>query len=66
MAIVTEYLSNFTGGEVDLISSLEADETQWLMLKGFVFDNARRIRSQWPSTEWDAIVGEDLEPEPEE
>jgi len=58
MAIVTEYLSNFSGGEIDLISSLEADETQWLTLKGFVFDNERRVRTQWPLAEWDAVVGE--------
>lgn len=54
MAIVTEYLADFTGGEVDLISSLEAAESEWLKLLGFVFDNDRRIRSQWAGAEWDA------------
>jgi hypothetical protein len=54
MAIVTEYLADFTGGEVDVISSLEADQQQWLKLLGFVFDNERRIRSQWSGAEWEA------------
>lgn len=52
MAVVTEYLSNFTGGEVDVISSLETEEAQWLSLRGFVFDNEKRIRSQWRGAEW--------------
>jgi len=59
MAIVTEYLSDFSGGEVDIISSLETAENEWLTLLGFVFDNSRRIRTQWAFQEWDAALPDD-------
>ena len=59
MAVVTEFLSDFSGGEVDIVSSLEAAENEWLTLRGFVFDNARRLRTQWPFAEWDAVVVEE-------
>jgi hypothetical protein len=57
--VETQYLSDFSGGEQDAISSLEFSETQWLMLKGFVFDNNRRLRSQWAGAEWDVRLPED-------
>jgi len=52
MPVVTDYLDDFSGGEIDNISSLEFEENQWLDLKGFVFDNERRLRSQWYGGEW--------------
>jgi len=51
--VETDYLQDFTGGEQDAISSLEYDETNWMTLSGFVFDNNDRIRSQWAGAEWD-------------
>lgn len=60
MAIVTDYLGNFSGGEIDARSSLEFDETQWSSLYGFVYDNNRRIRTQWAQNEWSVAL-----PEPE-
>lgn len=56
MAVVTEFFSDFSGGEVDIISSLEAAENEWLTLRGFVYDNSRRLRTQWAFAEWDAAV----------
>lgn len=61
MPVETEYLDDFSGGEVDAISSLELGENQWLLLQGFVFDNARRIRSQWAGQLWSA---KEIIPEP--
>lgn len=53
MPVETQYLADFSGGEQDAISSLEYDETQWMSLIGFVFDNSNRLRSQWAAAEWD-------------
>ena len=58
MPAVTEYLDDFSGGEQDNISSLEFGENQWAALVGFVFDNQRRLRSQWRGGEWSAEVAE--------
>ena len=59
MAVVTEYLSDFSGGEVDIISSLETAENEWLTLLGFVYDNSRRVRTQWAFAEWEAAIVEE-------
>ena len=58
MPVETDYLQDFTGGEQDAISSLEYDETNWMTLFGFVFDNNDRIRSQWAGAEWDVRLPE--------
>lgn len=60
MPIVTDYLKDFSGGEIDARSSLEFDGTQWASLFGFVYDNTRRIRTQWAQNEWSVAL-----PEPE-
>jgi hypothetical protein len=52
MAIEQRVLPDFSGGEIALKSSVEAQENQWLLLKGFVLDNNRRLRSQWPGATW--------------
>lgn len=52
MPVVTEYYEDFSGGERDNISSLEFGESDWMDLRGFVFDNSRRLRSQWRGGEW--------------
>ena len=57
MPVETQYLADFTGGEQDAISSLEYDENQWMMLRGFVFDNNNRLRAQWAGAEWDVQLG---------
>ena len=57
MPVETQYLTDFTGGEQDGISSLEYEENQWMMLSGFVFDNNNRLRSQWAGAEWDVQLG---------
>lgn len=57
MAVETQYLQDFTGGEQDAISSLEFQENQWMRLLGFVFDNNSRLRSQWAGAEWDVQLG---------
>ena len=59
MPVVTEYLEDFSGGEQDNISSLEFEENQWLDLIGFVFDNSRRLRSQWYGGEWNVTLTEE-------
>jgi hypothetical protein len=38
---------------------LEFEENQWLDLVGFVFDNQRRLRSQWYGGEWSVELGDD-------
>ena len=58
MPVETQYLQDFSGGEQDAISSLEYDETEWMMLKGFVFDNNDRLRAQWAGAEWDVRLPE--------
>lgn len=58
MPVETQYLADFTGGEQDAISSLEFDESNWGALRGFVFDNNDRIRSQWAGAEWDVRLPE--------
>jgi hypothetical protein len=57
VAVETQYLQDFTGGEQDAISSLEFQENQWMRLLGFVFDNNSRLRSQWAGAEWDVQLG---------
>ena len=52
MSIEERFLADFSGGEVALRSSLEADENQWLLLKGFVLDNNKRLRAQWAGATW--------------
>jgi hypothetical protein len=56
MPVVTDYLDDFSGGEQDNISSLEFDENQWMDLTGFVFDNSKRLRSQYAGGEWSAEI----------
>lgn len=56
MPVETQFLADFTGGEQDAISSLEYEESEWMMLRGFVFDNSKRIRSQWAGAEWDVSL----------
>jgi hypothetical protein len=58
MPVVTDYLDDFSGGEIDTISSLEFAENQWLDLVGFVFDNEKRLRSQWYGGEWTVVRSE--------
>jgi hypothetical protein len=57
--VETEYLTDFRGGERDAVSSLEYEESQWMTLLGFVYDNSNRIRSQWAGAEWDVRLTED-------
>jgi hypothetical protein len=52
MAIEERVLGDFSGGEISLRSSLEPKENQWLLLKGFVLDNNRRLRAQWAGATW--------------
>lgn len=52
MAIEERFLSDFSGGEIALRSSVEAAENQWLLLEGFVLDSNRRLRAQWPGATW--------------
>jgi hypothetical protein len=52
MAIEQKFLADFSGGEIALRSSVEAKENQWLLLKGFVLDSNRRLRSQWAGATW--------------
>jgi hypothetical protein len=56
MPVETAFLDDFSGGEVDYFSSLEFNQGQWSLLKGFVFDKEKRLRSQWPGNFWDASV----------
>lgn len=58
MPVETQYLADFSGGEQDAISSLEYDESEWMMLSGFVFDNNDRLRAQWAGAEWDVRLPE--------
>jgi hypothetical protein len=50
--IEEQFLNDFSGGEIALKSSLEPKENQWLLLKGFVLDNNRRLRAQWAGATW--------------
>ncbi len=52
MAVSERFLADFSGGEISLRSSLEPQENQWLLLKGFVLDNNSRLRSQWLGKVW--------------
>jgi hypothetical protein len=52
MSIEERLLSDFSGGEILLKSSLEPRENQWLSLKGFVLDSNSRLRSQWYGKVW--------------
>ena len=52
MAVEERFLADFSGGEIALRSSVEAGEDQWLLLKGFVLDNNRRLRAQWAGATW--------------
>jgi hypothetical protein len=56
MAVEQRFLSDFSGGEIALKSSVEARENQWLLLEGFVLDNNRRLRSQWAGATWTVSV----------
>jgi hypothetical protein len=52
MSIEERFLADFSGGEISLKSSIEPKENQWLLLKGFVLDNNRRLRAQWSGATW--------------
>jgi hypothetical protein len=52
MSIEERFLADFSGGEISLRSSLEPQENQWLLLKGFVLENNRRLRAQWAGATW--------------
>jgi len=52
MAVEQRILSDFSGGEISLKSSLEPRENQWLLLEGFVLDSNKRLRSQWSGVTW--------------
>ncbi len=52
MSIEERLLADFSGGEISLKSSLEPKENQWLLLKGFVLENNRRLRAQWAGATW--------------
>jgi hypothetical protein len=52
MAVSEQFLADFSGGEISLKSSLEPQENQWLLLKGFVLENNRRLRAQWAGATW--------------
>lgn len=54
MAVEVTYISDFSGGEVDYVSSLEFRENQWSRLEGFVFDKQERLRTQWGGVTWSA------------
>lgn len=57
MAIEQKFLPDFSGGEIALKASTEAAENQWLLLEGFVLDNNRRLRAQWPGATWVVSLG---------
>lgn len=57
MAIEQKFLPDFSGGEISLKASTEAAENQWLLLEGFVLDNNRRLRAQWPGATWVVSLG---------
>ena len=48
MAIEEARLSDFSGGIRSQQAANETVDTQWLDLTGFVLDNERRLRTQWP------------------
>jgi len=52
MAIEERVLGDFSGGEISLKSSLEPGENQWLLLKGLVLEENRRLRAQWAGATW--------------
>lgn len=52
MPVEQTFLSDFSGGEIALKSSVEAQQNQWLLLEGFVLDNNRRLRAQWAGATW--------------
>jgi hypothetical protein len=52
MAIEEQFLADFSGGEISLKSSVEPQENQWLLLRGFVLDSNKRLRSQWSGVTW--------------
>jgi hypothetical protein len=56
--IEEQFLNDFSGGEISLKSSLEPKENQWLLLKGFVLENNRRLRAQWAGATWVVEQGE--------
>jgi hypothetical protein len=53
MPIEQAFLSDFTGGEIAAISSIEPSERQWLLLEGLVLDQNGRLRAQWAGVTWD-------------
>lgn len=59
MPIEEGLLADFSGGEIDILSSAEAAENEWLTLKGVVLDTNRRIRAQWVGRSWgvEAVEG---------
>jgi len=57
MAIEQQFLADFSGGEIALKASTEAAENQWLLLEGFILDNNRRLRAQWPGATWVVSLG---------
>lgn len=59
MPVEATFISKFSGGEVDYISSLEFGENQWSRLWGFVFDKQERLRTQWAGATWSAGVGDE-------
>jgi hypothetical protein len=52
MPIERLYIDDFSGGEVDSISSLEFEENQFSKLFGVVYDRDKRLRTQWSGIEW--------------
>jgi len=52
MPIEEGQLADFSGGEVDIRSSVEAAENQWSTLKGLVLDRNNRLRAQWAGATW--------------
>jgi hypothetical protein len=56
MSIEPEFYSDFSGGEIFLKSSTEPQPNQWLLLRGFVLDANKRLRSQWAGATWPVEV----------
>jgi len=56
MPIEQSFLGDFSGGEISAISSIEPQQGQWLLLEGFVLDDNKRLRTQWPGVTWNVTV----------
>lgn len=52
MPIEETLFADFSGGEISIISSVEPEKEDWLLLEGFVLDENTRLRAQWAGASW--------------